>query len=160
MGGVCDLTYELRGRNRRGAWPARRMMTQDASRAKCHAGGGPWLERRVRRQPCAAEGRASGRLVPWRAKKLMSARSATLLRTPYRIRRCRAARSMYDLSFPSSFLGAASQRLERRHARAPFYIRSFPMSALLAAIDCRLERLFRILEKGTLDGRRVRGDGN
>jgi hypothetical protein len=42
------LTFELRGRSRHGAWPARRMMTQDASRAKCHAGGGPWLERRVR----------------------------------------------------------------------------------------------------------------
>ena len=35
------LTFELRGRNRDGAWPARRMMTASASRAKCHAGGGP-----------------------------------------------------------------------------------------------------------------------
>ena len=37
----CCLTFELRGRNRRGAWPARRMMDHNASRAKCHAGGGP-----------------------------------------------------------------------------------------------------------------------
>jgi hypothetical protein len=35
------LTFELRGRNRDGAWPAKRMMTASASRAKCHAGGGP-----------------------------------------------------------------------------------------------------------------------
>jgi hypothetical protein len=42
------LTFELRGRNRRGAWPARRMMDHNGARAKCHAGGGPWLERRVR----------------------------------------------------------------------------------------------------------------
>jgi hypothetical protein len=45
------LTFELRGRSRRGAWPAKRMMTASASRAKCHAGGGPWLERRVRPHP-------------------------------------------------------------------------------------------------------------
>jgi len=45
---VCWLTFELRGRKRHGAWPAKRMMTASASRAKCHAGGGPWLERRVR----------------------------------------------------------------------------------------------------------------
>ncbi len=45
---VCCLTFELRGRNRCGAWPARRMIRTSASRAKCHAGGGPWLERRVR----------------------------------------------------------------------------------------------------------------
>jgi len=38
---LCGLTFELRGRNRDGAWPARRMMTASASRAKCHAGGGP-----------------------------------------------------------------------------------------------------------------------
>jgi hypothetical protein len=78
----------------------------------------------------------------------------------YRIRRSRAARSMYAPSSPSSFSGVAPKRLERGHARAPIYIRSLPMSALRAAIDRRLERLFRILEKGTLDGRRIRGDGN
>ena len=38
---LCGLTFELRGRNRGGAWPAKRMMTASASRAKCHAGGGP-----------------------------------------------------------------------------------------------------------------------
>jgi hypothetical protein len=38
---ACWLTFELRGRSRRGAWPAKRMMTASASRAKCHAGGGP-----------------------------------------------------------------------------------------------------------------------
>src|SRR3990167_5020206 len=48
VGWSCRLTFELRGRNRDGAWPAKRMMTASASRAKCHAGGGPWLERRVR----------------------------------------------------------------------------------------------------------------
>jgi hypothetical protein len=35
------LTFELRGRNRDGAWPARRMLSLRASRAKCQAGGGP-----------------------------------------------------------------------------------------------------------------------
>ena len=35
------LTFELRGRSRNGAWPARRTIDQSASRAKCHAGGGP-----------------------------------------------------------------------------------------------------------------------
>ncbi len=48
------LTFELRGRNRHGAWPARRTIDQSASRAKCHAGGGPWLERRVRPHCLAA----------------------------------------------------------------------------------------------------------
>ena len=38
---ACCLTFELRGRSRNGAWPARRMMTVSASRAKCQAGGGP-----------------------------------------------------------------------------------------------------------------------
>ncbi len=38
---VCCLTFELRGRSRDGAWPARPMMRTTASRAKCHAGGGP-----------------------------------------------------------------------------------------------------------------------
>jgi hypothetical protein len=79
---------------------------------------------------------------------------------PYKILGCRAARSLDDLGYPSSFVRSTSQRLERRHAPAPFSIRSLPMSALLAAIDRRLERLFRILEKGTLDGRRIRGDRN
>jgi hypothetical protein len=44
---ASQLTFELSGRNREGAWAARRMMTQTASRPKCLAGGGP-LERRVR----------------------------------------------------------------------------------------------------------------
>ena len=44
---VC-LTFELSGRHRQGAWAARRMMTQTASRPKRLAGGGP-LERRVSR---------------------------------------------------------------------------------------------------------------
>ena len=48
---ACWLTFELRGRSRRGAWPARRRIRLSASRAKCHAGGGPWLERRVRPHP-------------------------------------------------------------------------------------------------------------
>ncbi len=43
------LTFELRGRNWEDAWPARRMMTLAGARAKRLAGGGPWLERRVRR---------------------------------------------------------------------------------------------------------------
>jgi hypothetical protein len=46
---VCGLTFELSGRHRIGAWPAKRMMTLAGSRAKCQAGGGP-LERRVRRR--------------------------------------------------------------------------------------------------------------
>ena len=37
----CCLTFELRGRRRDGAWPARRMLSLGASRAKCQAGGGP-----------------------------------------------------------------------------------------------------------------------
>ena len=41
------LTFELSGRRREGAWPARRMMTLAGARAKWLAGGGP-LERRVR----------------------------------------------------------------------------------------------------------------
>ncbi len=49
--GVCWLTFELRGRNRHGAWPAGRMMYHSGKRAKCHAGGGPWLERRVSQHP-------------------------------------------------------------------------------------------------------------
>jgi hypothetical protein len=44
---ICGLTFELSGRHRIGAWPAKRMMTLAGSRAKCQAGGGP-LERRVR----------------------------------------------------------------------------------------------------------------
>jgi hypothetical protein len=44
---VWCLTFEVRGRSRDGAWPAKRMMTASASRAKCHAGGGP-LDRGVR----------------------------------------------------------------------------------------------------------------
>ena len=44
---TCGLTFELSGRHRIGAWPAKRMMTLAGSRAKCQAGGGP-LERRVR----------------------------------------------------------------------------------------------------------------
>ena len=44
---TCCLTFELRGWRREGAWPARRMMTVSASRAKCLAGGSPH-ERRVR----------------------------------------------------------------------------------------------------------------
>jgi len=50
MGGVvwlCCLTFELSGERRDSAWPARRMMTVSASRAKCYAGASP-LERRVR----------------------------------------------------------------------------------------------------------------
>ena len=35
---MWGLTFELRGRRRCGAWPARRMMDHNASRAKCHAG--------------------------------------------------------------------------------------------------------------------------
>ena len=46
-GVVRGLTFELSGRHRVGAWPAKRMMTLAGSRAKCQAGGGP-LERRVR----------------------------------------------------------------------------------------------------------------
>jgi hypothetical protein len=42
------VIVELRGRRREGAWPAKRMMTLDASRAKRLAGGGPF-ERPVRR---------------------------------------------------------------------------------------------------------------
>jgi len=38
---ACCLTFELRGRSRNGAWPARRTIDQSASRAKCQAGGGP-----------------------------------------------------------------------------------------------------------------------
>jgi hypothetical protein len=48
------LTFELRGRSRDGVWPARRMMTLAGARAKRHAGGGPWLERRVRRRRLSA----------------------------------------------------------------------------------------------------------
>ncbi len=40
-GSRCCLTFELRGRSRDGAWPARRMMDYNGARAKCHAGGGP-----------------------------------------------------------------------------------------------------------------------
>ena len=47
-GCVCGLTFELRGRSREGAWPVQRMMTLAGARAKRLAGGGPWLERRVR----------------------------------------------------------------------------------------------------------------
>jgi len=43
----CCLTFELSRPHRYGAWPARRMMTVSALRAKCHAGVGR-LERRVR----------------------------------------------------------------------------------------------------------------
>ena len=43
----CGLTFELSGPRRIGAWPARWMMNDNASRAECQAGGGP-LERRVR----------------------------------------------------------------------------------------------------------------
>jgi hypothetical protein len=48
------LTFELSGRQRHGAWPARRMMNQGASRAKCYAVGSP-LERGVRRRSPAHE---------------------------------------------------------------------------------------------------------
>ncbi len=51
--GSCGLTFELMGVRRCGAWPARRMMTASASRAKCHAGARP-LERRVRPHLAAA----------------------------------------------------------------------------------------------------------
>src|SRR4030095_2522801 len=49
-GGVasCGLTFELRRDRRCCAWPARRIMYQGASRAKCNAVG-PRLERGVRR---------------------------------------------------------------------------------------------------------------
>ena len=56
-GALRCLTFELSGHHRRGAWPARRMMPCIASRAKCHAGGGP-LERRVR--PHLAAKRCTG----------------------------------------------------------------------------------------------------
>jgi hypothetical protein len=42
-----SLTFELSREHRCGAWPASRMMTASASRAKCHAGASR-LERRVR----------------------------------------------------------------------------------------------------------------
>ena len=45
---LCCLTFELRGRNRDGALAARPMINSTDSRPGCHAGGGPWLERRVR----------------------------------------------------------------------------------------------------------------
>ena len=48
LGCSRGLTFELSGRHRVGAWPAKRMMTLAGSRAKCQVGGGP-LERRVRR---------------------------------------------------------------------------------------------------------------
>ena len=44
---IRRLTFELSRPRRCGAWPARRMMTARAWRAKCHAGAGR-LERRVR----------------------------------------------------------------------------------------------------------------
>jgi len=45
--GLSRLTFELSRPRRDGTWPARRMMTARALRAKCHAGVGR-LERRVR----------------------------------------------------------------------------------------------------------------
>ncbi len=51
----CCLTFELRGRCREGAWPARRMMTLAGARAKWLAGGGP-LERRVRHHNSLPQG--------------------------------------------------------------------------------------------------------
>lgn len=73
---VCGLTFELKGRNRNGAWPAMRMMTASASRAKCHAGGGPapvkgwaplprrgWLVNHARLQSCLDLGDALGRFL-------------------------------------------------------------------------------------------------
>src|SRR3990167_6268565 len=63
---MCGLTFELRGRSREGAWPARRMMTLDGARAKRLAGGGParvkgyaalcgegrWRRRLMRQRAC------------------------------------------------------------------------------------------------------------
>jgi hypothetical protein len=49
---LCGLTFELSGRQRHSAWPARRMMYHCASRAKRYAVGSP-LERLVRPHSCA-----------------------------------------------------------------------------------------------------------
>jgi hypothetical protein len=45
---LCGLTFEVRRDRRYCAWPARRMMNQGGSRAKCDAVG-PRLDRGVRR---------------------------------------------------------------------------------------------------------------
>ena len=53
MSRLRGLTFELSRERRCGAWPARRMMTVSASRAKCHAGASR-LQRRVRPQELRA----------------------------------------------------------------------------------------------------------
>jgi hypothetical protein len=61
---ACGLTFELSGPRRSGAWPARRMMTVSATRAKRYAGVSP-LQRGVSRRcqkaprsglPCQSSG--------------------------------------------------------------------------------------------------------
>jgi len=61
---LCALTFELRGERRCGAWPARRMMDHNASRAKCHAGARP-LERRVRAHLEAAQATEVQPVLAW-----------------------------------------------------------------------------------------------
>jgi hypothetical protein len=55
---VRRLTFELSGRQRHGAWPARRMINQGASWAKRCAGDSP-LERRVRQRQAVADHRVN-----------------------------------------------------------------------------------------------------
>lgn len=52
-GGLRGLTFEVTRARRWGAWPARCMMNQGASRAKCPAAG-PRVDRGVRRRWCKA----------------------------------------------------------------------------------------------------------
>ena len=53
LGELRGLTFELSRERRCGAWPARPMISEAASRAKCHAGASR-LERRVRPHFCYA----------------------------------------------------------------------------------------------------------